>query len=182
MSGIGPGEISEGISNVYNLVISTESAQILANELNKKEWWENLSVWAPMIAAFLSVITAIISIYIAWKSNKNSLKIQKTSLKISKNSTKIAHDSLVNNIYRLYFDIKTQNVPDPMKIRLYCSFFEYVCDFRYKNILKEIDLSFLSGVLLDPPLVNYAISEYKKDNEVYCQYIKWLKTNGIKIK
>jgi len=168
MSGIGPGEISEGISNVYNLVISTESAQILANELNKKEWWQVIIAWAP-------VLTSLISLYIA----TISIKIAEKSSKISKNSLKISKNSFIDNITKLYFEIDSLNC-DPIKKKIMlCNYFEYICDLFYKNKLKEKDFDIFCSIMEQQDFANYATTINETDYKSYSCYLMWLREKDL---
>ena len=193
MSGIGPGEISEGVSNVYNLIISTESAQILTQSFEpffKKGFWE---IWASTFAAGLSFLAAIASIVVAWITNKNSLnmqkklleisensiKIQQDSLTVSKNSTQIAHDMFIAELDKLYFEIR-QKLPDDYKKlsikekMLMCNFLEKVCSsFYHKKITKE-ELSVYGATLKIQSYVDYSKTSNRLGN-----YKKWLRENNL---
>jgi hypothetical protein len=135
MSGIDPIQFQE----VYNLVISTESAQLLATTFNKNP----LEIWAPTVAALGSAIAAGISCYTGWKLGKNSLKIQQSSLEIPKNSIKISHDLFIHELDKLYFEIR-KDYPDlydtsnPYTISIMCNFLEKICiHFFQKKISKK---------------------------------------------
>ena len=159
MSGIDPTQFQE----IYNLVISTESAQILAQGFSKKDFWSILTIVLPLITTIVSIIIAI-----------NSLKIAKKANEIS---TQIAHNSFVNNIHKLFFDLllKAKHPPTITDIENFCNYFEYVFSLYYQDTLLRKDLKIFSDVIKDKTFTKFATERNSTNKNLYSDYLKYLK-------
>jgi len=157
MSGIGP----EEISNVYNLVISTDSAQNLVNALNKKDFWEILTICVSAVAAISSAVAAYFS---AKSANK---------------SAQISHDLFINEINKQYFNIR-QKLPETLQKfteknkLIMCNFLEMVCSYYFYKKINEKELLVFRSDLNAKTLI-----EFSKKSNALGNYKKWLRKNNF---
>lgn len=156
MSGIGP----EEFSNVYNLVISTKSAKILAKEFEPSF----LEFWLPLITVIASTIAAFLSFFTA------------------KKSAEMSHNLFVNELDKEYqllsrklFEEYTPELPLSNKNKKsMCNFFEKICSLYFRKVINEKELSVYQADLTNNSFIDYA----KNCNELG-SYKKWLHSQKL---
>jgi len=151
---------------INELVISSQSAQILAKALKpalEGALWER---WALVLAAGASAIAAIFSFLAVLRQ------------------VKIQRNSFANSIHKLFFDIEA-SLPLSAKGRLtkhhkqlICNYFDFVCWLLEEKRLSGDDIEPLLDVMKENQFVNFANKQVKKvGGDLYKNYINWLKSN-----
>lgn len=151
---------------INNLNISTDSAKNIVEVLKPLFERPLLDKYAVIIALFASIASlaiAIAAVIAAFKSSK------------------IAHNSLKNEVLKLFFDIsfslpkgKTATLSTHHK-QLICNYFDFVCTLLLRKELKARDIDLLFSVMKEKQFVNYA-KNYRKSygNDYFKYYWKWL--------
>lgn len=161
MSGIGP--LINEITNT-NLVISTSSAKILAQQFKSSAW----EFWLPLLTS----VAAAVAAYMSFLASKQSLNL--------------SHQLFLNELNKEYaalsarlFDEYTPNLPVSNKNKKnICNFFQKICGLYYHKLIKKEELSCYNIDLFNEPFVEYAKSKNKEERTLG-SYIRWLHENKI---
>ena len=148
------------------LVISSQSAEILAKALKPLLECFLLERRALVLAAVASAIAAVLSFLAVLRQ----IKIQR--------------DSFANSIHKLFFDIQASL---PLSARgkltehhkqLVCNYFDFVCWLLEKKRLSEGDIEPLLDVMKEKQFKSFAKKQIKKvGGELYKNYDNWLESN-----
>lgn len=151
---------------INELVISSQSAEILAKALKPLLEGSLLERWTLVLAAAASAVAAGLSFWVVRRQSK------------------IQRDSFVNSIHKLFFEIQT-SLPLGAKGKLtkhhkqlVCNYFDFVCWLLEKKRLNESDIEPLLDVMKEKQFESFAKRQIKSvGGELYKSYDNWLKSN-----
>lgn len=161
MSGISP-LINEVVDT--NLVVSTESAKILASQFLHSP----LEFWLPLATSVAAVIAAIMSFLAAKKSADMSYGLFIDELNKE-------YTSIKDRWWDEYNPKFEQGVLNKNKDRM-CGFFEKICGLYYRKVMKKGDFWAYSAMMKAPVLLKYA-KKHNLEEGTLNQYNKWMKEN-----
>lgn len=117
------------------------------------------------LVVFISSITAISSMVIAWFSYKTS------------------HNSFLNEIHGLFFNIMCSydnstvgKIKHNLSISNFC---EYLCGLLKKRQIKISDIDYYLPILKSKVFIDFVKNEIKKNPELFFYYSNWLKENKL---
>ncbi|MFA6361724.1 MAG: hypothetical protein WCX33_02880 [Candidatus Shapirobacteria bacterium] len=161
MSGIGP--LINEIANT-NLVISTASAKILAEQFKSSPW----EFWLPLITSIAAAFAAIMS----FLASRKSVKL---SHNLFLNDLNREHDYLLRAMFEEY----TPDLPLSNKNKQsMCNFLEKMCSLYYRKIINKSELSSYKAELTNKPFVEYAKNKFEKEKNLG-QFVRWIDENKI---
>lgn len=147
-----------------NLIISTQSARILASQFTHT----TQEFWLPLITSVAAVVAAFMS-YLA-----------------SRKSVQLTHNILINELNKEFAEIKDRmydefnencesGILNKNKDRM-CGFFEKICGLHQRKLLNNGELFAYSAIMKTRVLMKYAKVHNTKEDTLN-QYVLWLKKN-----
>ena len=147
-----------------NLIISTDSAEILASQFKTSTY--------QLIIISISSFAAVTSAIFSWRSSR---KTAETSYGLFINELNKEYASIKDRWWDEYNPKFEQGVLNKNKDRM-CGFFEKICGLYYRKTIKKGDFWVYSAMMKTPVLIKYA-KKHNLEEGTLNQYIKWIKEN-----
>lgn len=161
MSEIGP--LMRTITDT-NLIVSTESAKILAKQFRPSLW----EFWLPLITSIAAAFAAVMSYFASRKSVE-------LSHNLFLNDLNKEHDYLLRTMFEEY----TPNLPLSNKNKQsMCNFLEKMCGLYYRKVISKRELSAYNAELDNKPFVEYAKNKFNNEKTLG-QFMRWIDENCV---